>query len=172
VYKTELVRRVSRETRLTQRVVSDAVSATLKTIQAALREGQEVRFPGFGSFYTSNRKESRVRHIKTGQPVTIPARRVAGFRAGRFLKRAVRKVAAEKPAPKSREKRSLRGLLKRYAWLTKAGDRSGPRYRAVFRSCGSESLARSKVALDPFTVPAGVLPALVEDLQDLRFEGQ
>ena len=57
MYKSELVRRVSKETRLSQRVVSDALNETLRTIWSTLRDGQSVVFPGFGSFYTSDRKE-------------------------------------------------------------------------------------------------------------------
>jgi nucleoid DNA-binding protein len=47
--QTELVRRVARETGVSQRVVSQVLS----TIQAALAAGEGVSFPGFGTFYTS-----------------------------------------------------------------------------------------------------------------------
>src|SRR5438132_796613 len=107
MYKSELVRRVSRETRLSQRIVSDVVNESLKTVQAVLRDGQNVVFPGFGSFYTSDRKEGRVRHIRTHQTVTVPARRVAAFRVGETLKKAVRNSTGEKAGKRGRK--SLRG---------------------------------------------------------------
>ncbi len=90
MYKTDIVKRVSRETRLSQRIVSDVVSASLKEIQRALARKDQVTFPGFGVFYTRQRPESTVKHIRTKEVLTIPARQVVGFRVGALLKRAVR----------------------------------------------------------------------------------
>jgi DNA-binding protein HU-beta len=90
MYKSELVRRVAREERLSQRVVNDALTTALKLIQHTLATGQTVTLPGFGTFYTSKRSASKVKHIRTGKEITVPARRVAAFRAGELLKKAVR----------------------------------------------------------------------------------
>src|SRR5688500_5892963 len=89
MYKTEVVRRIAQQTRLSQRVVNDALTASHRLIEEALRAGETVTFPGFGTFYASQRKAGTVRHVRTGQPVAVPARRVAAFRAGDVLKRAV-----------------------------------------------------------------------------------
>ena len=59
------------------------------TINDALRQGTTVTFPGFGTFYTRERGERSVRHIRTQEPITIPAGRQAAFRAGEQLKHAV-----------------------------------------------------------------------------------
>jgi DNA-binding protein HU-beta len=91
MYKTEIVRKVAKETRLSKRAVSDVINATLKTIQWALSHGHNVTFPGFGTFYTRHQKEGKVRAIRSGEMVTLPARRVAGFRVGAALKRTIRK---------------------------------------------------------------------------------
>jgi DNA-binding protein HU-beta len=90
MYKTELIRKVAKETRLTQRIVSDVINQSLREIEQALRAGQSVTFPGFGTFYTRDRQEGQVKDVRTGQMVTYPARRVAAFRVGDVLKRAVR----------------------------------------------------------------------------------
>ena|SRR5215203_6108416 len=50
MYKTELVRCVARETGLSQRVVSQVLGASLRTIQSALVAGERVTVPGFGTF--------------------------------------------------------------------------------------------------------------------------
>ena len=89
LYKTELVRRVAKETRLSQRVVSEVLETAQATIKLALRQGTNVTFPGFGTFYTRERGERTVRHIRTGEPLTVPAGRQAAFRAGEHLKHAV-----------------------------------------------------------------------------------
>jgi DNA-binding protein HU-beta len=79
------------ETRLSQRAVSDVINATLEKIQWALRHGEKTTFPGFGTFYTRHQKEGKVRDIRSGKIVTLPARRVAAFQVGAVLKRSVRK---------------------------------------------------------------------------------
>ena len=89
MYKTELIRRVARETRLSQRVVADVVEATQRLIEQTLRAGQPMTLPGFGTFYTRKRPAGKVKHILTRKPIAVPARRIAAFRVGAVLKRAV-----------------------------------------------------------------------------------
>ena len=91
MYKTDLIRKVAKETRLSQRVVNDVVRESLAAITQALSRGQDVVLPGFGTFYTKQRQESQVRHIRTGEVLTIPAMRQADFRVGDLLRQAVRK---------------------------------------------------------------------------------
>ena len=90
MYKTELIRRVSRETRLSQKIVSDVIEASHRLIEQTLREGNSVTFPGFGTFLTREKKEGQVTDVRTGELVTYEARRVAAFKVGEVLKRAVR----------------------------------------------------------------------------------
>jgi DNA-binding protein HU-beta len=108
MYKNDIVRRVAQETRMKQRDVSDAVTGALKVITQTLREGKTVTFPGFGTFYTSNRAEGTVKHIRTGERIKVPARRVAAFRVGELLKRSVRTTKVEKQGKRSKL-RLLRG---------------------------------------------------------------
>jgi DNA-binding protein HU-beta len=89
MYKTELVRRVARETGLSQRVVAQVLTSSLHGVQQALAAGERVIIPGFGTFSTSQRQAGRVRSVRTGRQVDVPARRVAAFRVGAVLKRVV-----------------------------------------------------------------------------------
>ena len=89
MYKTELVRRIAKQTRLPQQVVADVLNANQRLIEDTLRQGGTVSLPGFGTFYASERQERMVRHIRTGAPVHIEARSVPAFRAGDVLKRVV-----------------------------------------------------------------------------------
>jgi nucleoid DNA-binding protein len=102
LYKTELVRRVANETRLSQRVVAEVLDTAHATIKLSLRQGSRVVFPGFGTFYTRERGERSVRHIRTGEPMTVPAGRQAAFRAGEHLKHAVSLA----PRPRGRRRPS------------------------------------------------------------------
>lgn len=90
MHKTQLIKRVARETRLTQRVVGDVLSATHRLIEETLRTGKSVTFPGFGTFYASKRQGGKVRQVRTGKEIAYKGRRIAAFRVGEVLKRAVR----------------------------------------------------------------------------------
>jgi len=90
MYKTELIKRVATQTRLSQRAVADALNASQHVIAETLKEGKTVQFPGFGTFYTRQRQASKVRDMRTGKEIAVAARRVAAFRVGEVLKRAVR----------------------------------------------------------------------------------
>lgn len=89
IFTRTLVRRVAQHTGLPQPVVRQVLSTSLATIQDALGSGEWVTLPGFGTFYTSERQAVRVRSVRDGRQMTIPARRVAAFRIGDVLKRAV-----------------------------------------------------------------------------------
>ena len=55
-----------------------------------LSNGEKVTFPGFGTFEAKERAERKGRNPQTGEEITIPARRVAQFKAGSALKEAVK----------------------------------------------------------------------------------
>ena len=93
MYRTDLVNQVARQTGLSQRVVAAVLQTSQRVIEQALVAGEVVTLPGFGTFYTREQPEGTVRHIRTGRTVRIPAHRVAAFRVGAILKRAVRAAA-------------------------------------------------------------------------------
>lgn len=88
--KTDVIRQVARDTRVSQQVARDVVNATHRLIEKTLREGRTVTFPGFGTYKTSKRRAGTVKHVKTGKLVEYPERRVVVFHVGEILKRAVR----------------------------------------------------------------------------------
>ena len=67
-----------------------AVDALIDTIVNTLKEGGEVSIAGLGIFSTKQRAARTARNPKTGEPVQVPAMRVARFRAAKALKEAVR----------------------------------------------------------------------------------
>lgn len=88
--KTEIVKRVAKTTRLPQKTVSDVLNTSIKEIQANLTIGRKVRFIGFGTFYTRTRPAMESYSVRDRKKIQVPAIRLAGFRAGALLKRAVR----------------------------------------------------------------------------------
>lgn len=70
-----------------------AVEAVLKTaadvITATLQEGGEVTLPGLGKLHAKDRAARAGHNPKTGEALTIAARRVPAFSAAKVLKDAV-----------------------------------------------------------------------------------
>lgn len=89
MYRTDLVRQVARQTGLSQRRVAAVLRASEGCIQQALSDGQTVTLAGFGSYYTREQLEGTIRSARTGRAVRVPAHRVAAFRVGAVLRRAV-----------------------------------------------------------------------------------
>ena len=72
------------------------VEALLRSIGAALRDGEEVRLAGFGTFSVSHRPAKIGRNPRTGEPLAIPAVRTVRFRPGKMLRKA---LAGAPPPP-------------------------------------------------------------------------
>ena len=72
-----------------------AVEAVLKTtadvITAELEEGGEVALPGLGKLQVKSREARNGRNPKTGEEISIPAKKVPHFAAAKALKDAVDK---------------------------------------------------------------------------------
>ena len=58
-------------------------------IKNALIRNEEVKLSGFGNFELLNKKPRPGRNPKTGEEVTISARRVVTFRAGNKLRKKI-----------------------------------------------------------------------------------
>lgn len=63
-----------------------ALSAVIDSIKKALKKGQRVTIPGFGSFSVVKRAARKGRNPRTGEPVRIKASKKAKFTAGKGLK--------------------------------------------------------------------------------------
>lgn len=87
--KAGLVKVVADKTGLTQKGAALVLDAFMDTVREAVTRGETVRIPGFGTFAVRERAARQGRDIRTGEPVTVPARKVVVFRAGEGLKRAV-----------------------------------------------------------------------------------
>ena len=66
-----------------------AVECILDTISKSLKKGTPVALAGFGTFKVDSRKARQGRNPKTGEEITIKARKVPKFVPGKALKDAV-----------------------------------------------------------------------------------
>ncbi|HOB07902.1 MAG: HU family DNA-binding protein [Limnochordia bacterium] len=87
--KTELVDQVAAKSNLTKKDAGAAVDAVFASITEALAKGDKVQLVGFGSFEVKQRSERVGRNPQTGAEMTIPAKKVPVFRAGKQLKDSV-----------------------------------------------------------------------------------
>lgn len=87
--KNELIDTVATETGLPKQSAAKAVDTVLNTIAEALKDGDEVRLVGFGTFSVAERAASQGRNPRTGASIEIAASRQPRFRAGKTLKDAL-----------------------------------------------------------------------------------
>ena len=74
--KKDLIDAVAEATELSKDKAGVAVEAVIKHIEKTMKDGQEVRIPGFGTFKVANRKARKARNPQTGAEMMLKA--VAG----------------------------------------------------------------------------------------------
>src|SRR5882724_7835038 len=87
--KAELVEDVARAAELTKKDAERLVEIVFESIIESLNHGEKIELRGFGSFRVRERGARRGRNPKTGDPVSIPAKRVPYFKPGKELKELI-----------------------------------------------------------------------------------
>jgi DNA-binding protein HU-beta len=88
--KEQLIARMAGSAGITKVAAGNALEAFTGAVTASLKKGHRVTLVNFGTFGTAKRKARAGRNPRTGEPLRIPAARVAKFSAGKALKSAVR----------------------------------------------------------------------------------
>jgi len=86
VNRIELVDAVSGKTDMRKSEASKAVDAVFDAIADALKDGEEVRLVGFGTFSVASRAASEGRNPRTGEKIKIAASKQAKFKPGKGLR--------------------------------------------------------------------------------------
>ncbi len=84
--KAELVEQIAAETGMTKAEAERAVNAFINVVTSTLKGGDDVTLVGFGTFATGERAERQGRNPKTGETITIAAKKVVKFKPGKALK--------------------------------------------------------------------------------------
>ena len=87
--KKDLIDAVAKECELTKEKAGNAVEAILGHIRTAMKNGEEVRLPDFGTFKVAKRKAREGRNPATGATIKIPASKVPKFTPSKGLKDAL-----------------------------------------------------------------------------------
>lgn len=88
--KRELIEIVAKKANLTNKAARDGVQAVINSIRDSLKRGEKVVITGFGTFSVRQRVQRVGRNPKTGEKITIAARKAPGFTPGKTLKKVVR----------------------------------------------------------------------------------
>ena len=86
---TELKTTIAESTGLSQADADKSLKAAFAAITDALKSGDAVSVPGFGSFSVGERAARTGRNPKTGEPIQIAASKAVKFKVGKALKDAV-----------------------------------------------------------------------------------
>src|SRR3982751_53182 len=95
--KAELVEDVARAAELTKKDAERLVEIVFERIIETLNQGEKIELRGCSSFRVRERGARRGRNPKTGDPVSIPAKRVPYFKPGKELKELINDESAAAP---------------------------------------------------------------------------
>ncbi len=88
--KAELVAAIGKEAKVSKASAEKTLKVFTATVTKALKKGDRLSLPGFGTFSVTKRKARVGRNPQTGKEIKIPAAKVAKFKAGSALKSAVK----------------------------------------------------------------------------------
>lgn len=88
--KTELVAKIAEVTGLSKADAKKALDATVEAVKEALVAGDNVQLVGFGTYSVTERPAREGVNPRTGEKLTIAAKKVVKFKAGAELANAVK----------------------------------------------------------------------------------
>ncbi|MDZ5723167.1 HU-related DNA-binding protein HupN [Bacillus sp. SXabc123] len=88
--KTELIAKMAEKQGVSKKEAVPSVEKVFDTISEALKSGEKVSIPGFGTFEVRERAARKGRNPQTGEEIDIPATKAPAFKAAKALKDAVK----------------------------------------------------------------------------------
>ena len=88
--KGELVAEMAKSADISKAAAEKALNCFVDSVTKTLKKGDKVTLVGFGTFGISKRKKRAGRNPRTGEKITIAARKVPKFSAGATLKDKVK----------------------------------------------------------------------------------
>jgi DNA-binding protein HU-beta len=88
--KADLIAGIAKEAKISKATAEKAVNAFTDCVTKALKKGDKLTLPGFGTFSVAKRRARAGRNPRTGGAIKISARKVAKFKPGNLLRKAVK----------------------------------------------------------------------------------
>lgn len=97
--KAHLIDQIADSTELSKQDCEKIVSSLFVAITKALQAGERIEIRGFGTFNVKDKAARQARNPRTGETVSVPAKKVAAFKPSHeiaeLLKPAVRAAVLE-----------------------------------------------------------------------------
>ena len=103
--KTDFIKKIragSTKAELTQEAATEIADLVFDTITSVIKEEEQFRFPGFGTFHLKNRPARTGRNPQTGKPLKIKASNTVTFRPASRLREEIA------PSPKRKKASSAK----------------------------------------------------------------
>ena len=94
VGKDELIHQIAAKAGLNLKETSKVIDAFTEVVREDVAQGHEVRLMGFGTWNLREVAARKVKSIRGGKQITIPARKRVGFSVGAVLSQAAGQIAA------------------------------------------------------------------------------
>ncbi|HLZ56008.1 MAG TPA: HU family DNA-binding protein [Ktedonosporobacter sp.] len=104
VSKDELIHQIAAKAGVNLTEANKVVNAFTEVVREKVTQGHEVRLMGFGTWNLRSVAARRVKSIRGGTPITLPAHKRVGFTVGAVLAQAAEgksTSSAAKAAPKA-----------------------------------------------------------------------
>ncbi len=88
VGKDELIHQIAAKAGMNFKETNKVIDAFTEVVREGVAKGHEVRLMGFGTWNLRNVAPRRVKSIRGGDQITIPARKRVGFSVGAVLSQA------------------------------------------------------------------------------------
>ncbi|MGL6022442.1 MAG: HU family DNA-binding protein [Chitinophagaceae bacterium] len=83
--KGELIARIAENADITRKEATDALEAFTDAVAKTLKNDDKITLVGFGTFSKTERAARQGRNPRTGETITIDAKKTVRFKAGKEL---------------------------------------------------------------------------------------
>jgi len=105
VGKDELIHQIAARAGLNLKETSKVIDAFTEVVREDVAQGHEVRLMGFGTWNLRNVAPRRVKSIRGGDQIILPARRRVGFSVGAVLSKAAQGASSTNHRTRIRTRR-------------------------------------------------------------------
>jgi len=95
--KAQIVEKLFAQNIFTKGESAHIIETVFELVKQSLEEGEDVLITGFGKFTVNEKNQRRGRNPQTGEPMTLPPRRVVTFKCSGVLREKMN--TEEMPAP-------------------------------------------------------------------------
>jgi integration host factor subunit alpha len=97
--KAHIVEKLFAQNIFTKGESAHIIETLFEIMKQTLEEGDDVLISGFGKFSVNEKNQRRGRNPQTGEPITLPPRRVVTFKCSSILREKMNQEAANPPKP-------------------------------------------------------------------------